>query len=74
MAPVCSTIVHKSGGENGFQGIRGEEHEGKKDGEVWGGRGGSKDKANQTVNNCGTAERKGCERHGVLVAEGEKRR
>lgn len=43
---------------------RGEEYERKDDGVG----GGWEDKANQTVNNRGTAERKGSERHGGVVS------
>lgn len=60
-----STIFYGAKGVEGrgsFRGTsRGEEYERKDDGVG----GGWEDKANQTVNNRGTAERKGSERHGV---------
>lgn len=60
-----STIFYGAKGverRGSFRGTgRGEEYERKDDGVG----GGWEDKANQTVNNRGTAERKGSERHGV---------
>lgn len=69
-----STIFYGAKGVEGrgsFRGTsRGEEYERKDDGV-----GGSwEDKANQTVNNRGTAERKGSERHGVASEGGSEGR